>query len=101
MDLESTKNTVFNIISEMPNSDTINDYFLLYLEVLKRKGIDTSLSIEELFSNHSNYDLPTTEAVSRTKRYWREIYPEKFRVKDEAKEEEYKNKFAFAYMEKR
>ena len=38
MDLESTKNTVFNIISEMPNSDTINDYFLLYLEVLKRNN---------------------------------------------------------------
>ena len=75
MKLESIRDTVYDIISDNPNSVLIDDYFLLYLEVLKRFNIDTSLSIEELFSNHNVYKIPPVESVTRSKRFWRDLYP--------------------------
>ena len=94
MQLESLRDCVFDIISDNPNSNIIEDYFLLYLEVLKRNNIDTSLSINELFTNHGIYKLPSTESVTRSKRYWRDIHPELFNNKNtEDKEEEYKQAF--------
>lgn len=93
MKLESIRDTVYDIAVDNPNSAIIDDYFLLYLEVLKKFNIDTSMSIEELFSNHGKYKLPSTESVTRSKRFWRDTYPELFKKKDIEKEEEYKEAF--------
>ena len=83
------------ILTHQSISNIIEDYFLLYLEVLKRNNIDTSLSINELFTNHGMYKLPSTESVTRSKRYWRDIHPELFNNKntEDKEEEEYKQAF--------
>ena len=85
----TTKEIVGNIIKN--NNDIINNDFKLYLETLERMGIDTNLSIKELFSNSVAYDLPVMESVSRARRYWMEDLGI---VRDtEHKEQEYKNIF--------
>lgn len=88
-DITTTKEIVGNIIKN--NNDIVNNDFKLYLETLDRLGIDTNLSIKELFSNNIAYDLPAMESVSRARRYWMEDLGI---VRDtEHKENEYKSIF--------
>ena len=85
----TTKEIVGNIIKE--DNSIINNDFKLYLETLERIGIDTNLSIKELFSNNVAYNLPAMESVSRSRRYW--TYKLDLIKDTESSEIRYKNTF--------
>lgn len=88
--LNMIKYQVGNIIKR--DNFLVNDNFKLYLKVLEERGIDTSLSIKELFENHNEYDLPPVESVTRSRRYW--VNELGLKSNTEFAEENYKNTFA-------
>ena len=71
--------TLENVVKEVLESDptTREDNFKLYAKVvMKVCGIKNSDSFIEVMFNHSQYDLPPMESVTRTRRAVVNKFPE-------------------------
>lgn len=73
-DLYVVKDLVATILDEMPQ--TRDDDDLLYLEVIKRSGMDTGCSIHHFFINRKNHNIPAFESVRRSRQKVQAEYPE-------------------------
>ena len=74
MELEMIEDYVIKALEI--NKLTRQDDFILYGQVLKFMGIDTTISFNILFKEHNKFNLPAMESVTRARRKVQELRPE-------------------------
>lgn len=66
VELEKIEDVVLDVLTR--NVKARSDDFILYGSVLQKMGIDIKLSFIQLFKNHTFYNLPAFESVTRARR---------------------------------
>ena len=75
IELNRIQYMVYEILRD--NEDCRNSDNWLYLEVLKKHGINVlGMSVDNFFRHFSDYDVPRYETVSRARRKVQELIPE-------------------------